>query len=376
MDHKPDILDQEMTVGSTIAVNSKTHSESVFEQCQQEIARASEKIFRHCSVCLKVCGNPVKLCGKCRKRAYCSRDCQLIDWPLKGKGQGHKNWCHLECGEEDVDWEVTSIPGKGLGIVAKRLIPVLYRIIVEAVFTDPNQHPGIQDLVPEGASLKDKFVINKISGKNHPESKSYVALRICRANHTCSPNAVHTFDDGAGVEILFATRSIQKGEEIYISYGSSCAIDIDRSEALHFSIPDQIRFEREILKKKWGIVCPTDCVCNDAAIKSKVVQGTKLLIEAERMASGGKHIAAFQLIREVLTIHDQIQSSPLAKGMTHYTAFQLAIMSRKTVAQADKHISFLCHLYSAVCPYSTTQTARYLKLKTNPELHHNFLILD
>ena len=37
MDHKPDILDQEMTVGSTIAVNSKTHSESVFAQCQQEI---------------------------------------------------------------------------------------------------------------------------------------------------------------------------------------------------------------------------------------------------------------------------------------------------------------------------------------------------
>jgi hypothetical protein len=89
-----------------------------------------------------MCGNPVKLCGKCKKRAYCSRDCQLVDWPLKGKGQGHKNWCHLECGEEDVDWEVTPIPGKGLGIVAKRLIPVLYRIIVEAVFTDPHQHPG------------------------------------------------------------------------------------------------------------------------------------------------------------------------------------------------------------------------------------------
>lgn len=99
------------------------------------------KTQRHCAVCLKLC-SPVKLCGKCLKRAYCSRECQLVDWTPKGKGQGHKNWCRLECGEEDVDWEVTSIPGKGLGIVAKRMIPALYRIIVEGVFTDPQQHPG------------------------------------------------------------------------------------------------------------------------------------------------------------------------------------------------------------------------------------------
>jgi hypothetical protein len=49
----------------------------------------------------------------------------------------------LDCGEEDVDWEVTSIPGKGLGVVAKRMLPALYRIIVDAIFTDPNQHIGI-----------------------------------------------------------------------------------------------------------------------------------------------------------------------------------------------------------------------------------------
>ena len=102
----------------------------------------SLNISRHCSVCLELC-SPVKLCGKCQKRAYCSRECQLVDWSPNGKGQGHKNWCHLDCGEEDIDWEVVSIPGKGLGIVAKRTIPPLYRIIVEGVYTDPYQHPGI-----------------------------------------------------------------------------------------------------------------------------------------------------------------------------------------------------------------------------------------
>ena len=85
-----------------------------------------------------------KLCSGCRKRSYCSRECQITDWAPNGKGQGHKNWCRLDCGEEDIDWEVVSIEGKGLGVVAKRFIPAKYRIIVDAVFSDPGfrAHPG------------------------------------------------------------------------------------------------------------------------------------------------------------------------------------------------------------------------------------------
>lgn len=86
-----------------------------------------------------------KVCGGCKKHSYCSRECQLIDWPTKekgGKGQGHKNWCHYDCGEEDLDWEIVDVPGIGLGIVAKRMIPAKFRIIVEGVFTDLKAHPG------------------------------------------------------------------------------------------------------------------------------------------------------------------------------------------------------------------------------------------
>ena len=101
---------------------------------------------RRCAVCLTISAKP-KLCGKCQRRAYCCRECQVVDWwpdsSISGKGQGHKNWCHLDCGEEDLDWKVVSVPGKGLGVVAKRPIPAKYRIIVETVFTDPQAHPGI-----------------------------------------------------------------------------------------------------------------------------------------------------------------------------------------------------------------------------------------
>ena len=89
-------------------------------------------------------------------------------------------------------------------------------------------------------------------------------------------------------------------------------------------------------------------------------QGTKLFDKAERLLVISRHHAscAFKLIKKVLTIHDKIKpSSPLSKGTTQltlFTAFQIAIMSRKTIAQADQHIRFLCDLYSAVCPYTET----------------------
>ena len=122
---------------STFLINLKAH-DAWCRLMTNKRSALSKSFVPRSAMC-----NPVKLCGKCKKRAYCSRDCQLVDWPLGGKGQGHKNWCHLDCGEEDVDWEVRSIiPGKGLGIVAKRMITPLYRIIVEPVFTDPKQHPG------------------------------------------------------------------------------------------------------------------------------------------------------------------------------------------------------------------------------------------
>jgi len=85
------------------------------------------------------------LCGGCKKRAYCSKECQTADWSIKGNGQRHKNWCGIhEYGEEDLDWEVVPVPNnyKGLGIVAKRLLPAGFRIIVEPAFTDPHDHPS------------------------------------------------------------------------------------------------------------------------------------------------------------------------------------------------------------------------------------------
>jgi hypothetical protein len=45
--------------------------------------------LRHCAYCLKQFKG-LKTCGKCKRRAYCSVECQRKDWKPLGSGQGHK----------------------------------------------------------------------------------------------------------------------------------------------------------------------------------------------------------------------------------------------------------------------------------------------
>ena len=59
--------------------------------------------------------------------------CQKKDWSPSGQGQGHKNWCKVSCCEEDVDWKVQEVPGKGLGLIALKDIPAMARVLVERV---------------------------------------------------------------------------------------------------------------------------------------------------------------------------------------------------------------------------------------------------
>jgi len=174
--------------------------------CDADSARASLK--RHCAFCLTgIRGEAIKKCGKCHKRAYCSKKCQAKDWSPNKKGQGHKNWCGIDCGEEDVDWTVIPISGKGLGLVALRDIPQAYRMIVEAGVD--KDHPRVVDLLPQNGSLDDKFKLNVLGcGLDDEENQEQriLCLRISRVNHSCSPNATHFYDKSVQVRCSVMER--------------------------------------------------------------------------------------------------------------------------------------------------------------------------
>ena len=127
----------------------------------------------HCSYCLKQKEKHL-LCGKCKKRRYCSKECQIEDW--NGKGQKHKNWCGKDCGEEDKDWEVVSIEGKGLGVVAKRFFPSKSIIMVDC--HRDYDDPRIEDLYPENASIEEKIRKNILSSGDG--FKPVICTRISR----------------------------------------------------------------------------------------------------------------------------------------------------------------------------------------------------
>ena len=286
------------TACSQTEVNDAKKMYSSIENDQNAVVINPENDKRHCAYCLQVLST-VKLCGGCHKRAYCSRECQKEDWK---NGQGHKNWCKLGCGEEDVDWKVDSIPGKGLGLIAKRMFPAKSRIMVDAVC--PRTHPGVKDLQPINGTTREKFDLNCLGTDND----LVLCLRIARANHSCDPNACHHYDETFNVKILFAERDIQIGEEICISYVSPFSV------VAHYDA----KGARRELVGKWGIICNKDCICYDNAIAKKSDTLKVLDKEIANLVLASNPSAALKLVKEALDIHDEIHSSWIEKIRTLY----------------------------------------------------------
>jgi hypothetical protein len=192
---------------------------------EEEFASRSDKnIDRSCAFCLNhVPYEQVVPCNRCNRRAYCSNDCRILDWERPNletpgqKGQGHKMWCGqmtyyrlyyyspilntvgryrsfnggVTCGEEDLDWKVVPIEGKGLGVVALRHIPANSRIMADSCQPTPESHPKTVDLMPANGSLEEKFEAN-IMRKGLGER--FLSLRAARINHSCESNAVICVD--------------------------------------------------------------------------------------------------------------------------------------------------------------------------------------
>jgi hypothetical protein len=70
----------------------------------------------------------------------------------------------LECCEEDLDWKIQEIPGKGLGVVALRDIPAKTRIMVDRGYTkaEIKNRPQMMDLCPLDGTPEEKFQVNQV----------------------------------------------------------------------------------------------------------------------------------------------------------------------------------------------------------------------
>ena len=324
--------------------------------------------IRHCAFCLTPCTAP-KMCSKCHKRSYCSRNCQTFDWNRGGPGQGHKDWCREnECGEEDVDWQVRSIPDKGLGIVAKRDLPAGYRIMVEHAHTDPLSHPAIYDLMPENGTMAEKFRFNAMCNPCGT-SQWGVSLRISRLNHDCNANASIYRCSTTGVNIIYAHKDIKIGQEICISYTHPLwyplFMGLPYRQPVDLNSMKNAKIEmRKLLNQCWQISCPVNCICKNDHMDRLILKAIHLHCSMENMiASESVDVTPSTHDKDFINIINSIPLAPfslarssaydLVFDFTHLQVKQSRTIRRRRTLQ-DKLLSYANKAYEvqrAISPY-------------------------
>ena len=159
-------------------------------------------------------------CGRCEAITYCSKECQVEDWPR------HKDNC--------VPVMVKEIEGKGLGLVAAKDIKMGELILNDKGLVS-DEHIVGYDLDYEA----ERLLLNQKILKD-----------ISLLNHSCAPNAVMGLLDGERnkePEKRFELRSVKninKGDEVTIHYPSRACF------RLH-------AFIRQSIQKNFGF----DCKC-------------------------------------------------------------------------------------------------------------------
>ena len=222
-----------------------------------------------CTVCCIGLDNPQSRykCGKCIKRIYCSKECQMIDWK-----SGHKQWC-CKAGEIGFDYEIKkSNKYTGLGVFALRDFVLGEKIMAQRCFTVKNMHllipeqiEAVKKLEPIGSELiSEKFDFNALDcGKN---INPVLCLDASRINHQCPfvENCSHYLIKEHGIKIIYAKRNINAGEELTISY-------IDSFDSY------------SELNDKWGIKCCCDGCSNphNMVYQKELVKLNKFIVNSK-----------------------------------------------------------------------------------------------
>ena len=324
--------------------------------------------MKKCTYCHALC-EPL-FCAKCKKRTYCSKKCQKLDWS-KSSGQGHKIWCSQDVGENGIDWIIRECPDKGLGVFAMRNIPIGFKICVDRAWSQAEVYASEQlsgtlsSLEPQNGSLKEKFDLNAMSCPDL-DNDSVVCMTMSRVNHSCDPNSEHMYVNTYKVQVLVALREIKKGEEICFSYAS------------HDNIGDynELTAERcrELLRGKWGIECSRNCICHDKARLKLVAKARKLDNKIVKFARLGDSDSAMDYVKQKAEILQSLGVSDYS-AMTMrncYDGFQIGIMALHTISIAKQFLLQALKVSIAFYGEDHQHTKDWKKYLDKPECHRNF----
>lgn len=289
-------------------------------------------------------------------------------------GQGHKRWCKVKCGEKDVDWEVKFISEeRGKGMVAKRDFAAGERVLVERVFTLDEIAEGgsapaatraaFMELEPAAGSLSDKFQLNSVGVQEL--AGAAVGLNLSRVNHDCRANCTWWFDetDVSLKNLLLVTdRPVAAGEEFTITYATSISLTQARKPPALVAA---------LLTGKWGIRCPADCVCKNAALLARAEAGHRMDSDIYRLGTTGRIREAFGVAQDLLRLHEELGSPDLDRLRTMNDYISTGIAQQKTAPLAIRMMRRAHKIALAILGPHSVQTLKYERLVKDPSTHHN-----
>lgn len=258
-------------------------------------------------------------------------------------------------------YDVMFVPGCGKGVIARTYIPRGTRIISEApLFSISNfAQTSLQDIVAYVTTILKQLpkddqrgflglhnafirqaspfygIVRTNSLPFGPDSPELGLFLTCaRLNHSCSPNANHSWNSETKMENVHAIRDIDPGEEITICYQSAQSSHQDRAS------------RQDELLKMFGFEChcmicdlPEDESLESDQRRHEIDQLDRIIGSGDLlMYDGPKALGACRTIIEHLE-DEGIQDMRVARA--YYDSFQICV-SNGDIARASvfarKHI--------------------------------------
>jgi hypothetical protein len=191
---------------------------------------------------------------------------------------------------------------------------------------------------------------------------------MSRVNHRCDNNADHYFIRHTGrtngVCALFATQAIGVNEQILISYVSRAAGSVYtiQEHAARLLVP-------------YGITCDPECACKSDLYKKNIRRANELDASIIALGSRGKGSQALKAAKELLALYDEMGGVSMnSYKRTYYDAFQVAVMSRCTIAAASGFIKSARAMDLLMAGYDTEDGLRFRDLLADPSRHRNYMM--
>jgi hypothetical protein len=309
-------------------------------------------------------------CGKCKKRSYCSKECQTEDW----KKGCHKHWCGI-AGELGYDFEIkdTGVEGKGLGVYALRDFKRNDKIMAERpamrseddpdVINNPSVYDAVMLLEPlDVPNIQAKFKVNSMRCSCVGPDKHGLFLNLSRANHHCSGNSHHNYIEKHDLKILVATTNIAAGEEITFPYTDST--------------PDS----HETIFETWGF----HCVCSGCQNPARGTMHQELRDLDELIGtqcSANQIDEAIHSAKRMIVLFNILSVIPSGNyARTYNDLLSLCVMRRATLDDAKLYARLAYEAEAAT--YSGCLDQKVGSLSTNKRFveditcHPNYLIMN